>query len=264
MYTLKRILIEAFWGLAFGILIVLILRLRGQMILDNYQILGVSLIPLGSLFAVYSYFVLLNIPLTSFGLACLILGITLLTIPSSSIPSHEVLAMMEGLLVNLEALMEEFDVKGKAVYLFLDNKVFIFVPISENSHIGSMNPINEPLGILTESNGVPGVYISPPGSELVNLYLQGEMEVREALNHVLVNNVEIVESLNSIRDGDYINIELKLPTVSTEFPRVNRSIGSLPTSLSGCVLAYTLKQPIFYRGEKVSENETICQFEVKN
>ena len=77
-----------------------------------------------------------------------------------------------------------------------------------------------------------------------------------------VDNVEIVESLNSIKDHNFINIELNVPIVSTDFPRINQSFGSIPTSLSGCVLSYVLKQPIYFRGEEISEKKTICSFEV--
>ncbi len=70
--------------------------------LDNYSYLGLGLMGFGVPFAGFSYWVLLNIPLTSLGLATVILGVTLLLVPSNPVPRQHIRAMVEGSLVNIE------------------------------------------------------------------------------------------------------------------------------------------------------------------
>ena len=171
--------------------------------LDRYQLLGLSLISFGAVFASYSYLVLLSVPLTALGLACIILGSTLLMVPGSPVPKHQVRAMMEGSLVNVEALLEEFDVKGKAVYLPPnEGRVFAFIPVQESVDLGAIDPRRVPVRVLSEAGGVRGVTVFPPGSEAVRLsLLPGEVGAEDALNHVLVDFIEAVESVKFVRRG---------------------------------------------------------------
>ncbi len=52
-------------------------------LLDRYSGVGLGLMVFGAPFAVYSYVVLLNTPLAALGLACVVLGGTLLLVPGS-------------------------------------------------------------------------------------------------------------------------------------------------------------------------------------
>jgi hypothetical protein len=230
--------------------------------LDRYQLLGLSLISFGGVFVFYSYMVLLSVPLTALGLACIILGSTLLMVPGSPVPKHQIRAMMEGSLVNVEALLEEFDVKGKAVYLPPnDGRVHAFIPIQENADLGAINTQQVPLRVLTEAGGVMGVTIFPPGSEAVRLsQLPEEAGAEDALNHVLVDFIEAVEFVKFVQRGGEAVVELGKPRAASEYPRVNDCLGSYPVSVAGCVLAHVLRSPVIYRGEEASGDNTLGYF----
>ena len=82
---------------------------------DPYVGLGVALMVFGSVFGVYSYYVLLDTVFAALGLACLVLGSVLVLTPANPVPLESVRALMNGAYVNIEALLEELDLQEKAV-----------------------------------------------------------------------------------------------------------------------------------------------------
>ncbi|MFH2112167.1 MAG: hypothetical protein ABIJ47_13015 [Candidatus Bathyarchaeota archaeon] len=236
------------------------------MALDRYQLLGLSHLSFGAVFSSYSYLVLLSVPLTALGLACIIVGSTLLMVPGSPVPKHQVRAMMEGSLVNVEALLEEFDVKGKAVYLPPnEGRVYAFIPVQENADLEAINPDRVPVRVLTEAGGVRGVTVFPPGSEAVRLsQLTEEVGAEDALNHVLVDFIEAAEYVKFVRRGGEAVIELGKPRAASEYPRVNECLGSYAVGVAGCVLAHALRSPVYYRGEEASGDNTLGYFWVSS
>lgn len=228
--------------------------------------MGLGLITFGVPFAYYSYIVLNNISFTSLGLACVILGVTLLQVPSNPIPKKDVRAMMEGSCINIEAVLEEFDAKGKAVYLPpKDGRVYSFVSINNNVKIDPLKVIDAPLRVLSESYDFPGIIVFPPGSEVVRLAsIPEDSGIEESLNYVLVDFLEAAESIKSIENEDRVIVEINKPKVTTEFPRYKISLGSLTTSIAGCVLSYIQRKPVYYVGEENSSQKILATFEVSH
>jgi hypothetical protein len=222
-------------------------------------------VSLGAVFAAYSYMVLLSVPLTALGLGCVVLGSTLLMVPESAVPSREVKAMIEGGLVNVEAVLEEYDARGRAVYLPPnEGRVQAFVPISENPHMDAINPDTVPRRVLTEAGGVRGVMVFPLGSEAVRLsQLPEDVDAEDTLSHVLVDFIEIVESIKYVRSGAEVVVELGRPRLASEYPRVNTCFGSFSVSVAGCVLAHVLRSLVYFKGEEVSGSSVIGYFEVR-
>jgi hypothetical protein len=222
--------------------------------LDRYQYVGIGFISFGVLFSAFSYLVFLSVSLTALGLSTIILGATLLLVPSNPAPAHQIRAMVEASLVNIEALLEEFDVMGEAVYLPLDDRVSAFIPIEEGMEL-KLDTGGISVRVLTESNGVPGVMVFPPGSELVRLALLPEdILIEDALNAVLVDFVELANSVKVVSEGSQILVELVSPKVGSDYDRVNRSLGSLSVSISGCVIADIMGEPVFFLREESVDN----------
>ena len=235
------------------------------MALDRYQLLGAALIAFGVLVAPYSYVVLLSVPLTSLGLACVILGATLLMVPGSPMPAHQIRALIESSLVNIEAMLEEYDAEGKAVYLPPnDDHVHTFVPLMRDVDLGVFDASRMPLRVVTEHRGVKGLLLYPPGAEAVRLSLLPEdVGAEDALSHVLVDFLEAVASVKAVEKGREVVVELAGPRAGTEYPRVNRCLGSYPVSVAGCVLAKVYGAPVRYAGEETREGRTLGFYEVK-
>jgi len=230
--------------------------------LDKYQYAGIGFISFGVLFAVYSYMVFLSVPLTALGLSTIILGATLLLVPSNPTPAHHIRAMVEASLVNIEALLEEFDVMGEAVYLPRDERISAFIPVEEGMEL-NVDTERISVRVLTESHGVPGVMVFPPGSELVRLALLPEdIQVEDALNAVLVDFAEMADSVKVVSEGDQVLVELVSPKVVSDYDRVNRSLGSLAVSVSGCVIADNLGRPVYFLREESVDNKLTGFFRV--
>jgi hypothetical protein len=233
--------------------------------LNRYEGLGLGLILFGLPFAVFCHLVLLNVPLTALGLACVILGATIMLTPSSPVPVESVRAMVEGACVNIEALLEELDVRHQAVYLPpRDGRVYAYVPLTSNPGVSAAWAAHEaPVRIVTQMEGEPGLLVFPPGSEAVRLSRLGaESGVEEALTHVLVDFLEAVKSVKAVQDGQRIVIDMSGVRVETEFPRFRRILGCLATSMAGCVLSTVVESPVELRDEKIENDKIRCVFTV--
>lgn len=212
--------------------------------LDRYSGFGLGLIVFGVPLAGYSYLVLLNTPLAALGLACVVLGSTLLLVPSSPVPRETVRAMVEASCVNVEALLEEFDVRGRGVYLPpKDGRGYVYVPLKGGADVSGA--MRAPARVFVKVGGAPGLMVFPPGSEVVRLSGLGEEAgLEEALGFVLGGFLEAVHGVKAVREGERVVVEYSGPVVGTGFPRFVAVLGSLPVSVGGSVLASVLKTPV--------------------
>jgi len=212
----------------------------------------------------YSYLVLLNIPFIALGVACVIIGLDLLLLPDSPVPTHQIRGMMEGACVNIEALLEEFDASERAVYLPpRDGRVYAFVPLGKKVNPSLQMFEKAPLRVLTEVSGEPGLFVFPPGSEVVRIsVLSEDYGVEEALNYVLVDFLEAVQSVKTVEEGGRVVVEMKVPRMNTDFPRFQRVLGSVASSVVGCVLASVLMKPVVFSDEEINGDSVRGFFEV--
>ena len=232
---------------------------------DRYTRAGVVLLVFGGPFAAFSYWVLNDVTFTSIGLASLILGATALLVPSRAVPGESVRALVEAAAVNVEALLEEFDADGRAVYLPpRDGRVYCFVPIGEGFLEAGLAGFDRvPLRVVTRVGGVDGLCVFPPGGEVVRLAGLGEESgVEDALVYVLVDYLEAVESVRAVETGDRVVVELSRPRVDTGFDRFRMCLGSVPVSVAGCVLAWVLGEPVLFLGEERDGDRVTASFRV--
>ena len=214
-------------------------------------------------FALFSYWMLSDATYTSIGLASTILGATALLVPSRAIPGESIKALVEAASVNVEALLEEFDAEGKAVYLApRDDRVYCFVPLRE-SMVDGLRFERISVRVLSRVGGVDGLFVFPPGSEVVRLAGLGEENgVEDALVYLLVDYVELVESVRAVETGDRVVVELLRPRVDPEYTRYQMCLGSLASSVAGCVLAWIYDAPVVYIGEEKTDDRITASFRV--
>jgi hypothetical protein len=221
------------------------------------------LIIFGSPFAVYAFLVLLSVPLTALGIACVVLGATIALIPESPVPGNMIRAMVEGSCAGVEALLEEFNAKEKAVYLPPRNGRVVALIFYKKDPRLAWKASEVPVRVVTEVAGEPALMVFPPGSEIVRLGMLGEESgVEEALSYVLTDFLEAVESVKSVEVGRSIVVKMTNPKIRTDFPRFNMCLGSLPTSIAGCVLAQVLGKPVALIEEQAIERTITATFEV--
>lgn len=231
---------------------------------DSYTGLGITLGVFGLPFALFSYYVLMDSTFTAFGLACVIIGSVLVFTPANPVPRESVRAILEASVVNIEVLLEEYDADLNAVYLPpRDGRVFAFLPLNEYSDQVVTRLDNVPTRVIVESGAVRGLMVLPPGSEAVRLAdLGDDSVVEDALNFVLVDFLESVESVQSVTTGDNVVVQFKKPVLRSEYSRFNRLFGSLPASIGGCVIAGVLGEPVSFLSEDVSGDSYTVRFRV--
>jgi len=229
---------------------------------DRYTRAGVVLLVFGAPFAVFSYWVLGDVTFTSVGLACVILGATAVLVPSRAVPGESVRALVEASAVNVEAVLEEFDAVGKAVYLApRGDRVYCFVPLRDEVVQGGFDRV--PVRVISRVGGVDGLFVFPPGGEVVRLAGLGEESgVEDALVYVLVDYVELVEGVRAVETGDRVVVELVRPRVDTEYTRYKQCLGSLSSSVAGCVLAWVYDVSVVYLGEETVDDRVTASFRV--
>jgi hypothetical protein len=162
--------------------------------------------------------------------------------------------MVEAASIPVEALLEEFNVEEQAVYLPpRDGRVYVFAALTSNP--GGLEPDELeriPVRVVNVVGGVPGLMLFPPGSELVRLSgLEVNAGLEEAVNSVLVDFVEGVESVSVAREGDSLVVEVEGCRLRSDWPRFKRVLGSPAMSIAGCALAYALNRALRFRGEEV-------------
>lgn len=219
---------------------------------------GVSLTSFGSLFAYFSYFMMGNIPLTSLGVGCIILGLSILLTPPHPIPRRVVRALIESSVFNLEALLEEFDVKGRGYY-FLGGggRVQVYVPIS--SDVKPPPSTAELRGVVVEVEGTPYLVFYPPASGLIESEGYGDLEA--AISGVLVDLTELCSSVRVVRGVD-IMVEARGCRSRIGAGRFKRVFGSIEACLAACVSAILLKRPVYVASEVERGDDKIISLRV--
>ncbi len=231
--------------------------------MDRYSRSGIIFLVFGGSFAAFSYLVLQDVTFTSIGLASLILGATAILVPSRAVPGESVRALVEAAAVNIEAILEEFDANKHCVYLPpRHERVYCFIPLSDGDFDGTLLK-RAPIRVVTRVSGVDGLMLFPPGGEVVRLVGLGEESgLEDSLVFVLVDYMELVESVRAVVRGDRIVVEFNRPRLETGFNRFNECMGSLASSVAGCVLAWVFKGPVHYLGEERSDDLITSSYRV--
>lgn len=231
---------------------------------NSYQLLGSILAGFGIIFSILSYFVIGSIPLTALGIGCLIIGVASIMLPPNPVPKSMVREMLRNSATNIEALLEEFQVEGRALYLPpKEGYVSAFITIEERpiTEIAYANEI--PLRLLSVASGSKGVTIFPPASEIakaVEAYEESSYE--QLLNSVLVEQLEMAASAKAVEKGNAFAVEIDKPKIVPKLPRFNRSFGTLPSSIAASCLAFKSKKRIAIEDEKVFDDKIILTLRV--
>jgi hypothetical protein len=217
------------------------------------MLVGLGLVGFGLVLAGFAYLVLSSVPLAALGLACVVLGATAASLPENVVPRSAVRAMLRGATLNIEALLEEFDVRGGAVYLPpRDGLVSAYLPVASNPGPPSLEALRgAPRRVVTLAGGQPCLMVFPPGAEVVRVSELGEgVGLEEALSYILVDVTELCSSLRASEAEDVVVLEMRGVKAETEAPRYRELLGSIPSSLAACVVAAVLRRPVRLLGEE--------------
>ncbi|MGD0804219.1 MAG: hypothetical protein ABSA11_09120 [Candidatus Bathyarchaeia archaeon] len=233
--------------------------------IDAYVSVGLGFVGFGAPLAAYCYWIVHIVPLTALGLALVVLGVSVVLIPQNPVPTSVVRGMVEDACANVEAELEQFDAREKAWYLPpRDGCVLCFVPLVADVKPAVVQAASRaPVKMLTESMGVPGLMVFPPGSKILrSSQLDGDAGLEDAMINVLVDYLEGAESVKVIKEGSRVNVFIKKTRLQTDFSRFNYVLGSITVSVLGCVAAQVLNVPVRVLDERTEGRNLSAIFEV--
>jgi hypothetical protein len=215
-----------------------------------YTLLGFILISIGIGLSIVAFFKFNSSLFTAIGIAVFVLGATTMLLPDDPIPPGNLYAMLRGSLYNLEAILEQFEAKERAIYLpRRGGRSRAYIPLGEvdNSLISKL--LTAPPRLVMDVDRKLGLMIFLPiGEDLLNS-IDEDISTEEALRHTLIEGLGLIKSLKETRDGGDIIIQMKGSTLDVDLPRYGSILGSIQTSIAGSVLANSYKAPISLKEE---------------
>ena len=250
--------------------------------MNTFKAVGLGLVGFGTILATFSYFVILSVPLTAIGLSFCVLGCVVLIFPEYLVPHQVVKGMISGSVANIEALLEEFTAVEKAIYLpAKEGKVYVFCPLSANPSYPEINKITDvPKRIISSVNGHPGLFIYPPGSDVVATsgIIEEEKEevenkglslenflprLENVIGYLLVDFSEFTSKVQVNFEKNKVFLRAKNIKFNIDAPRFTRVLGSPAASLAACAICQLSKMPVKILEEKREGKWIKAVFEIK-
>lgn len=199
---------------------------------------GYALTAAGALSALFFWFVAGSVPLTALGIGIAVLGSSVAITPLSPVPPANVRRALEGSLANIEALLEEMDVRSRGYYVPQpDGSVQAFVPLDVDA---PPEPGTAPEGFITISSGRRYLVIFPPGSFMMKNASEGTpADAEGAASEILVDAAGLADSVRATEDGSTVTIEINSPKAKASPGRVKRTLGSLEAGVAAAAVAAT-------------------------
>jgi hypothetical protein len=119
-----------------------------------------------------------------------------------------------------------------------------------------------PIRVVTEVGGEPGLMVFLPVSDDMLSSIGEDSKAEEALSNILVEQLGFLESVKEAESGDKVVVRMSGSRMETDLPRFKKVLGSLPTSIAGCVLAFVFDKPLALIEEEVSGRVITATFEV--
>lgn len=215
----------------------------------------------GTVLGLYSYFIAGIIPLASLGIACIILGLTALSLPRHVNGGSGMRAMLRGATLSVESLLEQSTV-GRATYLPPADGgiIFAYVPLSLQPETLSINEMRQAPKSLV-GNKQKGLLVYPVGSELNRIpEFQETLSLEERLKYVLVESANICSRVIVEDTGSVTVVAMERADLDFQGQKYLNSLGSLPSSLAACAIVALHKKPVTLLEERRAGDRLIARF----
>ena len=241
--------------------------------MDLARIASLTLLILGIISLVNSV-IFSSTHLAFIGLGLTFWGALLLYIkPTKYIKASLLHSIVLPTLSTLNQIVTELNIKGKAIYLppkTLEEikKGKMFIPTVKET-----TPKTKKLSQKTIFSKNPhGIYITPPGNDLTNLYEEtlGTTFTKVDLNYLqanlpklLIEDLEIAEDIEINIQKSKIQIKIISPIFgefckqAREYPNICNSIGCPICSSLACAITRITAKPVTIENAKLSENAKI-------
>ncbi len=228
-----------------------------MMMLSIKDAVGLGIAIAGLLLFLTSFLIVQSQPLAAMGIGVIVSGLSVVLTPLHVAPKR---ALRESLVVfskNLDAILESLNVKGKAIYTWINGKPLLMIPL--RSRPVSVPPsCNLGLGVI---GGEPYLCLEPPlpGAEVS----EGKTD-EHALNlsEYLVERISAATSASYTRSGNIVVATISNPKLPLSPGRMSVATGSLPSLLAGILISSEIRETLVFLEERFENNSLIATFEV--
>ncbi len=164
--------------------------------------------------------------------------------PLEPLTSRHLAALVNNALANISAILESVGAGSVAVYKAYRDSVYLFIsdkPVREL-------PSEPPRSLLTESNGAVVLAFRSP---LHGSMIEGFAEPCSAIDHVLVELLDIADSIECVEERGTVAIEVRNPKLSTP-GRLEKVAGSIYGIIAASAAALIRKDPYVVEVDEAS------------
>lgn len=241
---------------------------------NPYRILGVALCVAGAIFAPVSYFILSAVPLTAVAMSAIIIGFTCIALANTRpyISPEACELMLKTGMENTAALLEELEIRNKAVYLPST--------MGNNGHAKALIPLVENKDIQQVREKIPGrlivryganpddmaIAVTTPGSINIDM-LESKpgptaSEIEAAVTYILTGVLDVANSVAvKLADGR-VDVEVGGSRLHYEDIWYYHCLGSPVASIVAAISSEALGKPVRIKDESYSQGKSRIVLEV--
>ena len=240
---------------------------------DPYRMLGLALCIAGGVFAPVSYFAIGSVPFTALGISAIMVGFTCVVLANARPPvSPEAceLLLKTGM-QNTAALLEELELRGKAVYLpssVTNGSARVLIPLADGQdilHVGEKIPARLIVRYGRDPSDM-AIAVTTAGSMSIDLLETKPgptaREIEAAVAYVLTGVLDVGSSVAVRLTDDTIHAEVGGSRLHYEEVWYYRCLGSPIASIVAAVSSEALGRPVRIKDESYSKGKSQITLEV--
>jgi hypothetical protein len=173
--------------------------------------------------------------------------------------------MIRASLYNVEAILEQFEAEEKAIYLPRrgGERSRACISLKEPTDVHLLKRlITASTSLIVDLDSKLWLMITIPiGYDLLDS-MDENYTTERALRYSLIESLGLIQSLKEAKQGNDIVIEMRGSTLTLDLPHYNKILGTLQTSITGCILADEYNAPISLIEENITPKATTAIFRV--
>ncbi|MFP3317116.1 MAG: hypothetical protein RXN79_01780 [Candidatus Nanopusillus sp.] len=220
--------------------------------------LGLILIIISIPLSVFSIFILNYMEMFYVSLGILVIGLSSFSIDDNNILPYTLRKMIESSVLNIEALLEEYNTLGKAIYTEKDDRNIAFIPYKEDENYYYLVDYIKKIP-LRVSNDL-GIIIFPPFHKVEYNY---KVSDESWINSIIVDDLNLASNVKILKENNLITVNINEPKGRyLNIPRYYKCLGSLETSITLSALSTYYRKPVRLIEEIKSDQGIIVRAEV--
>jgi hypothetical protein len=220
--------------------------------MNIYRGLGLSLAIAGSILTFLTYFFIGIIPIIALWIGILIIGFSIFITPEEQINKKELLSIIEDMLSNFSIFFEAIGASSVTTYVKYEDGIYAF--ISEKT-IEKL-PKEPPKNILINLDGIKTLVLRSPLSTISNKFLIEGNDMNTIASYILVDLLEIADSVICSEEAEIISCSIKNPSLSAP-ARLEKTLGSIYAAILASIATSIYKCPIVLIDEEEIKGKRI-------